>query len=293
MNNEIIEIERADFPDKLKNIKNAPKKLYAKGNINLLYEKNFVIVGTRRITEYGENNCKFFAKELALRDIPIVSGMALGTDSIAHKTCLENEGKTIAVMGSGFCNIFPKANLSLYQNIIDNDGLVITEFENQEKPVKENFPKRNRIVTAISEGILVIEAGYRSGTSITVKNAKMQGKKVFALPGKLDSCVGIGVNKMIKNGAILTTNIEDILEYYPDFNQRKRRNINRKINLNIKPEYIQIYNSLLDKEKNLDELVMQFNMNLRELLKLLTNMEIDGIIEKDLGIYRIVEKDNI
>ena len=121
----------------------------------------------------------------------------------------------------------------------------------------------------------------------------MQGKKVFALPGKLDSCVGIGVNKMIKNGAILTTNIEDILEYYPDFNQRKRRNINRKINLNIKPEYIQIYNSLLDKEKNLDELVMQFNMNLRELLKLLTNMEIDGIIEKDLGIYRIVEKDNI
>lgn len=293
MNNEIIEIEKTDFPDKLKNIKNSPERIYAKGNINLLYEKNFAIVGTRRITEYGENNCRFFAKELALRDIPIVSGMALGTDSIAHRTCLENEGKTIAVMGSGFNNIFPKSNLKLYENIINNDGLVITEFENEEKPLKENFPKRNRIVTAISEGILVIEAGYRSGTSITVKNAKIQGKNVFALPGKLDSCVGIGVNKMIKNGAILTTSIEDILEYYPEFNQRKRRNINRKINLYIKPEYIPIYNSLLDRQKNLDELIIEFDMNLRELLKVLTNMEIEGIIEKDLGIYKIVEKEEM
>jgi len=291
MNKGIIEIEKESFPDKLKNIKDSPKKLYAKGNIDLLYEKNFAIVGTRRITEYGEKNCRFFAKELTLRNIPIVSGMAVGTDSIAHKTCLENAGNTIAVMGSGFGNIFPKSNLKLYEKIIDNNGLVITEFENEEKPLKENFPKRNRIVTAISEGILVIEAGYRSGTSITVNNAKIQGKNVFALPGKLDSCVGIGVNKMIKNGAILTTNIEDILEYYPEFKNRKRRILNKKINLDMKSEYIPIYSLLIDKEKNLDELIVQTNMELRNLLKILTNMEIEGIIEKDLGIYKIIEKD--
>lgn len=217
--------------------------------------------------------------------------MAVGTDSIAHKTCLENAGNTIAVMGSGFGNIFPKSNLKLYEKIIDNNGLVITEFENEEKPLKENFPKRNRIVTAISEGVLVIEAGYRSGTSITVNNAKNQGKNVFALPGKLDSCVGIGVNKMIKNGAILTTNIEDILEYYPEFKNRKRRILNKKINLDMKSEYIPIYSLLVDKEKNLDELIVQTNMELRKLLKILTNMEIEGIIEKDLGIYKIIEKD--
>lgn len=291
MDKGIIEIEKESFPDKLKNIKDSPKKLYAKGNIDLLYEKNFAIVGTRRITEYGEKNCRFFAKELTLRNIPIVSGMAVGTDSIAHKTCLENAGNTIAVMGSGFGNIFPKSNLKLYEKIIDNNGLVITEFENEEKPLKENFPKRNRIVTAISEGILVIEAGYRSGTSITVNNAKIQGKNVFALPGKLDSCVGIGVNKMIKNGAILTTNIEDILEYYPEFKNRKRRILNKKINLDMKSEYIPIYSLLVDKEKNLDELIVQTNMELRKLLKILTNMEIEGIIEKDLGIYKIIEKD--
>lgn len=287
---EIIKIEKEKFPDKLKKIKNSPKRLYARGNISLLYEKSFAIVGTRRITEYGKNNCKFFAKELTLRDIPVVSGMAIGTDSMAHKTCLEYEGKTIAVMGSGFNNIFPKENLKLYENIINNNGLIITEFENEEKPLKENFPKRNRIVTAISEGVLVIEAGYRSGTSITVSNAKIQGKKVFALPGKLDSCVGIGVNKMIKNGAILTTNIEDVLEYYPEFKARKRRKMDKKINLNIKSEYIPIYNCLLNGEKNLDELIIQLNINLMELLRLLTNMEIDGIIEKDFGIYKIVEK---
>ncbi len=291
MNKGIIEIEKESFPDKLKNIKDSPKKLYAKGNIDLLYEKNFAIVGTRRITEYGEKNCRFFAKELTLRNIPIVSGMAVGTESIAHKTCLENAGNTIAVMGSGFGNIFPKSNLKLYEKIIDNNGLVITEFENEEKPLKENFPKRNRIVTAISEGVLVIEAGYRSGTSITVNNAKNQGKNVFALPGKLDSCVGIGVNKMIKNGAILTTNIEDILEYYPEFKNRKRRILNKKINLDMKSEYIPIYSLLVDKEKNLDELIVQTNMELRKLLKILTNMEIEGIIEKDLGIYKIIEKD--
>ncbi len=291
MDKGIIEIEKESFPDKLKNIKDSQKKLYAKGNIDLLYEKNFAIVGTRRITEYGEKNCRFFAKELTLRNIPIVSGMAVGTDSIAHKTCLENAGNTIAVMGSGFGNIFPKSNLKLYEKIIDNNGLVITEFENEEKPLKENFPKRNRIVTAISEGILVIEAGYRSGTSITVNNAKIQGKNVFALPGKLDSCVGIGVNKMIKNGAILTTNIEDILEYYPEFKNRKRRILNKKINLDMKSEYIPIYSLLVDKEKNLDELIVQTNMELRKLLKILTNMEIEGIIEKDLGIYKIIEKD--
>ena len=202
MKHRIIQLTKKEFPQKLKVINNPPEILYAIGNINLLKEKSFGIIGTRKISEYGEKNCKFFTKELTLRDIPIVSGMALGTDTIAHKTALENNGKTIAVLGSGFDNIFPKENLSLFEDIIKNDGLVITEYENSVKPIKTNFPERNRIITAISEGILVIEAAYRSGTSITVRNAKNQKKKVFALPGRLDSCVGVGVNKMIKKGNV-------------------------------------------------------------------------------------------
>ena len=141
--------------------------------------------------------------------------MAIGTDSVAHKTAIEYSGKTIAVLGSGFNNIFPKENLDLFNEIIENNGLVVTEYEENVEPLKENFPKRNRIVTALSEGILVIEAAYRSGTSITVNNAKKQGKKVFALPGKLDSFVGVGVNNMIKKAQeILKTSRLNNCEMY-------------------------------------------------------------------------------
>lgn len=291
MNKNIIKLEKSELPDKLKNIKNPPEKLYAIGDIKLLFEKNFGIVGTRKITEYGENNCRFFSKELVLRDIPIVSGMALGTDTVAHKTALENNGKTIAVLGSGFNNIFPQNNIKLFEEIVDNNGLVITEFEKEEKPLKENFPKRNRIITAISEGILVIEAGYRSGTSITVRNAKVQGKNVFALPGKLDSPVGIGVNKMIKDGAILTTGIEDILKYYPDFKSRTRKEVNKiKLYFDMKQEYIPIINILKQKGKNIEQILLESDLSLKELLNLLTNMELEGIIRQEFGgIYKIID----
>lgn len=282
MKYKIVKIDRKDFPNKLKQIKDVPENLYAIGNIDLLKQDCFGIVGTRKITEYGKKNCEFFTKELVLRDIPIVSGMAIGTDAIAHKTALENAGKTIAVLGSGFDYIFPKENIHLFNEIIENNGLVITEYENNVKPLKTNFPERNRIITAISEGILVIEAAYRSGTSITVRNAKSQGKNVFALPGKLDSCVGVGVNKMIKKGAILTTNIEDILLFYPQFMNKKRKTISKiKRNLNIKKEYREIYNILNEENENLEGILAKVGIGIKEGIKILTNMELDGIIKQD------------
>lgn len=288
MKHRIIQLTKKEFPQKLKVINNPPEILYAIGNINLLKEKSFGIIGTRKISEYGEKNCKFFTKELTLRDIPIVSGMALGTDTIAHKTALENNGKTIAVLGSGFDNIFPKENLSLFEDIIKNDGLVITEYENSVKPIKTNFPERNRIITAISEGILVIEAAYRSGTSITVRNAKNQKKKVFALPGRLDSCVGVGVNKMIKNGAILTTCIEDIISVYPEFKIRERKN---STNIKIKKEYEEIFYILKKDKENFESILMKTNLNLKTLIKILTDMQIDGIIKQDeFGIFEIAKE---
>lgn len=291
MEYKIIKLEKKDFPDKLKNIQNVPKMIYLIGNVNLLYEDCFGIVGTRKITEYGIKNCEFFTKELVLRDIPIISGMAIGTDTVAHKTTLEFGGKTIAVLGSGFNNIFPQENIELFHKIIENNGLVITEFEENVKPLKENFPKRNRIVTALSEGILVIEAAYRSGTSITVQNAKNQGKKVFALPGKLDSCVGIGVNNMIKKGAILTTQIDDILKCYPQFEKKIRKDT---VPLGfacgkIKNEYKEIYELIKKEDLYLQEILEVTNLDSKNLLKILTKMEIDGILQKDiLGKYKIL-----
>lgn len=284
MKYKIIEIESGKFPNKLNSIKKPPQKIYAIGNIELLYEESFAIVGTRRITEYGVKVCENFTKELVLRNIPIVSGMAIGTDTIAHKASLKYGGKTIAVLGAGLNNIFPKQNEKLFYEIIENNGLVISEYESNIKPQKENFPKRNRIITAISEGILVIEAAYRSGTSITARNAKEQGKKVFAIPGKLDSPVGIGVNRLIKEGAILTTNIEDILELYPNFKLKKR--LNFKANNKINKEYLKLYN-FINEGKYIDEILENMNGSFQEILAKLSKMEIEGLIYQEIdGKYR-------
>ena len=174
---EIQEINFIDdeYPEKLRNIKNPPQKLYALGNIKLLKKPSLAIVGTRHITEYGIQNCKYFAQEIVKKDIPIVSGMAVGTDSIAHKTALKCNGETIAVLGSGFKHIFPKENIGLFEKIIYNNGLVITEYSPEMTPKSERFLERNRIVSGLSEGVLVIESAYRSGTSVTAKLAYSQG----------------------------------------------------------------------------------------------------------------------
>lgn len=291
MKHKILKLKQDELPEKLKKIEKAPKQLYLIGNKNLLFEDCFGIVGTRRITDYGKENCKFFTRELVFRNIPIVSGMAIGTDSVAHKTCLEYGGKTVAVLGSGFDNIFPEENIELFEKIIENDGLIITEYENNVKPLKENFPQRNRIVTGLSEGILVIEAGFRSGTSITVSNAKKQGKKVFAIPGKLDSCVGVGVNKMIKQGAILTTDIQDIVSNFPQFEHRLRKSTNKKSSRSVKinDEYKKIYEILEKKQMSIEELIQETEFSFKEIIKLLTKMEIEGIVEQDLlGNYKII-----
>lgn len=290
MKYKIFKLTQDEFPDKLKKIENSPKQLYLIGNKDLLFEDCFGIVGTRKITDYGIQNCEFFTRELVFRNIPIVSGMAIGTDSVAHKTCLEYSGKTIAVLGSGFDNIFPEENLDLFEKIIGSGGLVVTEYENDVKPLKENFPQRNRIVTALSEGILVVEAAFRSGTSITVNNAKKQGKKVFAIPGKLDSCVGVGVNKMIKQGAILTTDIQDIISSFPQFEHRLRKSVNRKASKSVKinEEYRNMYEILEKKSMSIEELIQETDLSFKEVIKLLTKMEIEGIIEQDLiGTYKI------
>lgn len=154
------------------------------GNIELLNEKSFSVVGTRKITEYGKKYCKKICKEIVLRDIPIVSGMAIGTDTIAHETALKYGGKTIAVLPCGFNNIFPKQNLQLFKQIIENNGLVITEYENNIRANSKNFLERNRIVVALGEGLFVVEALFRSGTSVTARIATETGKHVFALPRK-------------------------------------------------------------------------------------------------------------
>ncbi len=213
---EEIKIDSKEYPDKLKNIYDSPSKIYALGNKKLLKQKAIAIVGTRKATQYGKKIAYEFSKKLAQRGINIISGLALGIDSYAHLGCIQAQGekyvgKTIAVMGSGFNNIYPKENIELARKIIKSGGCIITEYTAKTKPEKLNFPQRNRIISGLAEGILVVEANKKSGALITAEFALEQGKEVFTIPGDITKEQSKGCNELIKDGATLITNYQEIL----------------------------------------------------------------------------------
>ncbi len=285
---QVINFNDKMYPEKLRKLKNPPLKLYAVGNIDLLKKPSLAIVGTRNITEYGKKNCKNFAQKIVQNDIPIVSGMAIGTDTIAHKTVLEFGGETIAVLAGGFEHIFPKENLPLFEQIVLQNGLVITEYPPNDDVKSERFLERNRIVSGLSEGVLVIEAAHRSGTSVTAKHAYSQGKIVMALPGRLDNPYGIGVNKLIQTGAKLVTDIEDILKLFPQFTHKLRKKILPKqetiFALEVKKEYQEIVKILKNKTLSAEEIRQQTQTkDLRQTLNLLVTMELEGLIDQEIG----------
>ncbi len=211
---EIIEIGNEYYPKKLLNIYNPPKKIYLMGNKKILNDFSIAIVGTRNCSKYGEKIAKSIAYNLSKYKVNVVSGLAKGIDSFAHLGTIIGMGKTIAVLGGGFNYIYPKENIGLFNRIIESGGAVVSEFDENTKPVPENFPKRNRIISGLSDGVVVVEAGKRSGSLITAELALEEGKEVFAVPGNIDSNVSKGTNELIKEGAKLVENVMDILEEY-------------------------------------------------------------------------------
>ena len=237
-NIDIIHIYEEGYPQILKEIYDPPISLYIKGNKDILNNKNIGIVGCRKCTDYGKKAAKYFAYNLAKENINIVSGLAKGVDSYAHLGCLssykekqnceklhsdggENNynggkqnsdcGKTIAVVGNGLDMIYPKENIELANEIIKSGGAIISEYPCGTKPDKMNFPARNRIISGISSGIIVVEAKEKSGTLITVDFALEQGRDVFVVPGNINSINSVGTNDLIKQGAKTATIYTDIL----------------------------------------------------------------------------------
>lgn len=208
-NIKIININEREYPQALKEIYDPPISLYVKGNIEKLNNKNIGIVGCRECTTYGKKSAEYFAYNLSKQNINIVSGLAKGIDSYAHLGSLNN-GNTIAVLGNGLDIIYPKENLELANEIIKRGGTIISEYPCGTKPDKMKFPARNRIISGISSGIIVIEAKEKSGTLITVDFALEQGRDVFVVPGNINSINSVGTNDLIKQGARLVTTYEDI-----------------------------------------------------------------------------------
>lgn len=213
-NIEIVNIYDKCYPEKLKRIYDKPIVLYVKGDKNILNNFSLAIVGCRENSEYGEIVASKISYDLAKEGIIVVSGLARGIDSIAHKGCLNANGKTIAVIGNGLDNIYPYENQKLADEIIKKGGLIVSEYIIGTKPEKMNFPARNRIISGMSDGIVVVEAKMKSGTMITVDFALEQGKEVFAVPGNITSKNSEGTNELIKQGAKIVTNYKDIIEEF-------------------------------------------------------------------------------
>lgn len=278
----MIKINKEDkkYPSRLSKIKNPPKCIYCDGNIKLLEEPGIAIIGSRGCTNYGKRIATEFSKKLSKYGITIVSGMAKGIDSFAHKGALEVGGNTIAVLPSGLNNIYPKENKKLFEQIIENNGLILTEYEENEKADSKKFLERNRIVSGLAIGILVIEGGYRSGTSVTAKLAKQQGKKVFCIPSSLENSKGITPNKLIKEGAFLVTEVEDIINKYPELNlkQQSFEIIDKKDDY-VENEYKEVYNALkYEKETHINELAKIVNLSINEISYKLMMLELEDKI---------------
>lgn len=208
---EIVTPADAHYPEPLRHIYDPPLALYIKGALDVRDRHAIAIVGSRHTTSYGRECASSFAAQLARAGYTVVSGLARGIDTSAHQGALKAGGRTIAVLGGGLHDVYPPENRSLAEEIAAS-GAVMTEFQLGREPDKTTFPIRNRIVSGLSQGVIVVEAGLSSGAMITANVAAEQGKSVFAIPGRIDSPTSQGTHQLIKNGAKLTESVSDVLD---------------------------------------------------------------------------------
>ena len=282
----IIKIEDTNYPEHLLQIKNPPKQLYVLGDETLLNKQSIAIIGSRDCTQYGYEQAIYFAKELSKNNICIVSGMAIGIDSAAHIGAKSEAGKTIAVLGSGFNHIFPEENEELFYEILEEGGCIISEYEPNTEPNSKHFPIRNRIISGLSEGVLVAEAKSRSGSGITARLARNQNKKVYCIPSNVDSKNGVGTGRLIQEGAKLVLSPQDILiELGMNVIENK---ISEQKNIKVDKQYKEVYETLTRIPINVNEICKRTGKNIIEVNTTLTMLELQGII-KQVGVNEFVK----
>lgn len=261
-----ITINHKNYPDDLNHVEDSPYVLFYKGNLELLKGNLGAVIGARKCTVYGAELAKIIGKELSQNNITVVSGLAAGIDSIAQKSAINYDGKTIGVLGCGVDVVYPKNNKFLYDDIIKNDGLIISEYLPKTPPMAYNFPRRNRIISGISKKLVIIEATNKSGSLITVNYALEIGRDIMAIPGPVINGNSEGCNKLIRDGAKPFTEIDDLYDFF-----EIRRENKTKIDKNsYKSVLLEVINS---EPKHLDDILTTVNVDRKVVFELLFEMQ--------------------
>lgn len=260
-----ITIKSKEYPEVLKHIEDPPYVLFYKGYLDLLKRRTAAVVGARKCTQYGIEVAKIIGKELSENNITVVSGLAAGIDSVAQKAALEYSGKTIGILGCGIDVIYPKNNKFLYDKVI-REGLIISEFLPKTPPMPYNFPRRNRIISGISDKVIIVEATKKSGTLITVDYALSIGKEIMVVPGPVINGNSEGCNKLIRDGAKPFTEMVDLYDFFNIKKEMKEKNENNG--------YKEHLLKVIDNEpKHLDDIIESVNVDRKVLFELLFEMQ--------------------
>jgi len=277
LNIQIINFFDNNYPQLLKEIYSPPIILFSRGNIKLLENKNFLsVIGARKYSDYGKCVTEKFISQVSQKNITIVSGLAIGIDSFSHIEALKGIGSTIAVLGSSINEIYPRSNINLAKNI-EGSGLIISEFPIGTKFAKENFPQRNRIIAGLSQATFVIEASRKSGALITANYAINENREILTIPGSILNKNYEGNNYLIKQGAKIITEIEDIFEIY---NIENNNNLDAYEKLIFEEkEQETIYKILLNGPVALDKIIINSRLNVNVVIASLTKMELSNLIQ--------------
>ena len=283
-----ITINDKNYPERLKKIYEPPLGLLVKGRLPDNNMKSVAIIGARSCSHYGAETAAWFGRELAAAGVQVISGMALGSDSRGLCGAAKMQGKAFAVLGSGTEVIYPPENIDLYQEIVKIGG-IISEYPPHEKPLAYHFPQRNRIISALADCVVVVEARKKSGSLITADLALEQGKDVAAVPGRHSDELSAGTNMLIKNGAYLVMSPDDVLDIIgvADSGHDKKshiKNSNRiKITLDKRKE--KVYSILHLEPKYIETIIKESGLGLEEVLEILVELEMDGLIKQTSKNY--------
>lgn len=279
---EVITYDNVKYPKLLKEIDNPPATLYVKGDLQSCnLNKTVAVVGSRKASFNGKESIKLVLKDLANTDICVVSGLASGIDTTAHYSAIENNLKTVGIIASGFDFTYPESNRELYKNIINGAGAIITEYYPTFEPLKFRFPERNRIVTGLSYGTIVVEAALKSGALISANLTLEQGKELMCIPGLISNPNTKGIYKLIKNGATIVTEGEDILNA---LNWEVKIPEQQKLFFaDLTNDEQKIISAIEVEPKGFDDIQQEANIKTDDLLACLTTLELKGIIKQVEG----------